>query len=111
MKRDMNPISLLEFNHNARVDKDDIKKGWIPAYTKDQAGSTNPFVGTPYIEFVLTNPSFTGNNTVYKGQRASLRLKFLNDEKKHREDDVLYRSHHGLAEIDINKSKGEIRYA
>lgn len=97
MKRDMNPISLLEFNHNARIDGTDLTNGWQPAWTEGHAGSSLPFVETPYIEIALTNPNFSSGNQVYKGQRASIRLKYIGDTSSQRSSDVLYKSHHGLS--------------
>lgn len=97
MKRDMNPISLLEFNNNARIDGTDLTNGWKPAWSKGHAGSSLPFVKTPYIEIALTNPSFSAGNEVYKGQRASIRLKYIADTSSERSADVLYKSHHGLS--------------
>jgi hypothetical protein len=97
MKRDMNPISLLEFNHNAMIDSSRLSKGWEAAWTLEQAGSSLPFVETPYIEISLTNPSFASANQVYKGQRTSIRLKYISDTSSQRDTDVLYKSHHGLS--------------
>lgn len=97
MKRDMSPISLLEFNNNARIEATDVQKGWEPAWTEGHAGSILPFVETPYIEITLADPNFSAGNQIFMGQRSSIRLKFMKDSNTQRGDDVLYKSHHGLA--------------
>ena len=97
MKRDMSPISLVEFNANAHVSEKDLKNGSMPAFDYNNAGSTRPFVGTPFVEFTLYNPILDGTaaNDVYSGPRAQMKLKYLNDavskKSKKRTDAQLYR--------------------
>lgn len=97
-KRDMSPISLIEFNTNARVDGD----------TKSEAGfniflnqSGRPYVGVPYIESYLTSPYMEQDKSNNFG-RSKIRLKFSN--KVPLSDDSLYRSSYS------NKGKNNFSY-
>ena len=109
-KRVMSPISLMEFNYNSGLDRADrMATGgyeWLAGYNKSIAGFDKPFVGKPFIEITLPattnsqNKIMNNRDDAWKGQRASIRLKFLNDEKAldggSRSDKILYTSHHGL---------------
>lgn len=89
-KRDMSPISLLEFNHVANVDADNAK--WVPAFSSDHAHCIRPYVGAPYIELDLGVPNLQTNDVSRSGKRTQIRLKFRDDTSKTRTDKVLYRS-------------------
>lgn len=93
-KRDMSPISLLEFNHNACVSGDVL---YHPAYNANYAGTSRPFVGTPYIEIDLGEPTLEANDVSRTSKLTQIRLKFMQDTKARtlnssRGDAVLFRS-------------------
>lgn len=93
-KRDMSPISLLEFNSVANVQD---KATWLPAHdtsdNKEKTLYTNrPFVGAPYIEFFLGNTDMESNDGRRAKSRSEIRLKFREDTSKSRTDDILYRA-------------------
>lgn len=101
MKRDMSPISLIEFNQNARAKGE---QEYIPGYSYGNAGSIQPFVGCPYIQFQLKTPKMTDSQDgVYEGQRMSIRLKFKPDEDSsgQRSDKQLYTSNSGVATFPV----------
>lgn len=78
-KRDMNPISLAEFNHNAKISGAVTN---LSSFDPNLAHSSHPFVGTPYIELTAGNPgSVTPNDVVSSGFKRieKIRLKFMKD--------------------------------
>ena len=87
-KRDLSPISLLEFNNNSSDDNT-----YIPAFDKNSAGTARPFVGAPYIEMKmpssvgLTNPGISNLNS----QRLDIRLKFNRFTNSNISDNDLYK--------------------
>ena len=101
-KRDMSPVSLLEFNDNANISEEEA---WIPGYVADNAGSYQPFVGCPYIQFRRKTPDMSDTKDgVYTGERMSIRLKFKEDPDtaNQRSDKQLYTSHSGIVDWKTN---------
>ena len=103
MKRDMSPISLLEFNHNAYV-KDDVT--YLPSWVPNAAGTHRPFVGTPYIEMVLpehdSDKILIPNDVDRVKESAQIRLKFRSDAASSttrgtstRQDKILFKANLG----------------
>ena len=103
MKRDMSPISLLEFNHNAYV-KDDVT--YLPSWVPNSAGTHRPFVGTPYIEMVLpehdSDKILIPNDVDRVKESAQIRLKFRSDAASSttrgtstRQDKILFKANLG----------------
>ena len=93
-KRDMNPMTLVEFNDVAALL--DNEANWIPSFTTDFNGektgySTRPFVGTPYIEMDLGVPNLAQNDVSRGVKRTQIRLKFREDKQDSRRDEILYR--------------------
>lgn len=77
MKRDMNPVNLVEFNANAGTIN---PRHYVPQYNEDTNSPTNPFVGTPYIEMKFPEVDTLKHNDVERGkERATLRLRFDSD--------------------------------
>ena len=107
-KRDMNPISLLEFNNNANIagtktkydengEKSKDGKGVdaplkaINSYNPNLAGSYIPFVGCPFIEMDLGEPVLTRDGVgLYKS--TTIKLKFKKDTSTERKSEVLYKN-------------------
>jgi len=77
-KRDMSPVSLIEFNRNANATRDRAvvpsESPWAEGYNH----SNRPYVGTPYVELQLPqgNPELVPN-AVNDSNQVKLRLKFL----------------------------------
>lgn len=91
-KRDMSPISILEFNNNARADGSMVAEdSYDPAYNH----SSRPYVGTPFIQLKLPTPVLTGNGVNYMKERAEIRLKFKKYSDTKLTDSLLYRSFAG----------------
>ncbi|MCM1233304.1 MAG: hypothetical protein NC489_24565 [Ruminococcus flavefaciens] len=88
-KKDMSPISLLEFNHNARVSGTvTAEESFNPEYNH----SSRPFVGTPFIQMKLRTPTLTRNGVNYMKRRSEIRLKFKKYSDPKLTDSLLYRS-------------------
>ena len=72
-KKDLSPISLLEFNKLSTINKETKP---FDSYNFNQIGSSRPYVGAPFIELNLASPTLTKNG-VKSGQKdTSIRLKF-----------------------------------
>lgn len=88
-KRDMSPISLLEFNNLARISSNPVaENNFNPKY----GHSSRPFVGVPFIEMFLANPQLRDGGAALGGKRTAIRLKFKNTEDLALSDDSLYRA-------------------
>lgn len=72
-KRDMSPITLLEFNKIANIDRS-VKS--VPAYSLATNECYQPFVGKPFIEFKTANPTFKQGSLNYSQGLSQIRLKF-----------------------------------
>lgn len=88
-KRDLSPISLIEFNHNAKVDSMGFAK-YENSFNADYAHSSRPFVGPPFVELFLGDPVLSGNGLAVDRARTSIRLKFKPASIAN--DDLLYRA-------------------
>jgi len=86
-KRDMSPLSIVEFNNNSGILKIGTEDT-IESYSHEYNESTRPFVGIPYVDVSLGSP-ILNNDDVSNGQDTHLRLKFVKDKK--RDDEMLYR--------------------
>jgi len=94
-KRDLNPVSLLEFNSAADI-KNLFSLSYEDSFNPNYGHSSRPYVGAPFIEMRFNEPfSGLGNyNGVGLGENApnsSIRLKFrpvsdyrLTDEKMYK---------------------------
>jgi len=91
-KRDMSPISIVEFNNNCGVAGDPIASNQkFDSFSEDKAGmSTRPFVSRPYIDVVLGNPQLKPND-IASGEETHLRLKYVKETNAARDDKILFR--------------------
>lgn len=89
-KRDMSPVALLEFNHNANVTQFSTggavpyERPWSDAYNH----SNRPYVGTPFIQIKIPRgtPVLEPNkvhefSSAGSKEKAQIRLQFLPAEK------------------------------
>ena len=88
-KKDLSPISLLEFNNVANANGD---MTWIPSYDVNLAHCSRPFVGAPYIEMDLGVPNMGSNDVNRATKRTTIKLKFRQDTSSRRSDDILFKS-------------------
>lgn len=86
-KKDLSPISLLEFNHVANA-IGNMK--WVPSYDAKYAGCTRPYVGSPYIEIDLGTPNVGSSDVNKASKKSQIRLKFRPDNSKTRSDSMLF---------------------
>lgn len=98
MKRDMSPISLIEFNHNARVSG---AISYMPSFNGNTATVSRPFVGVPYIEMNLADPQLVTNDVNRTERGTQIRLKYKQDpysgqnSSASRRDSILFKSNFG----------------
>lgn len=94
-KRDLSPISLLEFNSNANI-KDSTEAKSEDSFNPNYGHSSRPYVGAPFIEMKFNNPiafrNDGGVNTGPNAPRSSIRLKFKPTGDSKMTDQLLYRS-------------------
>lgn len=90
-KRDMSPISLLEFNYNARIESmmDAIAES---AYNVNLGHTARPYVGCPFISMKLGNAELHPDDTDHKRNRTEIRLKFKSKTPKSLTDNLLYKN-------------------
>lgn len=93
-KRDLNPISLLEFNYNAKVPYGGSINNEA-AFNVNYGHTSRPIVGCPYIELRsgVANPSSGGGLSATKTQRPEVRLKFKRTSASSLNDNMIYRSY------------------
>lgn len=108
-KRDLSPISLIEFNHNANMSLGTYEN----SYNEEYAGSSRPFVGCPFVELKLASPSMRPNGVNYESEVTSIKLKFKHTSDNILTDDLLYRTNmtgNGLYDVieELKESKGVI---
>jgi hypothetical protein len=94
-KRDMSPISLLEFNSNANIN-DDGDATYENSYNVNYAHSSRPNVGSPFVEMRFEDPkpfrADGGVNTGPKAPTSSIKLKFRPNSDSKLTDEILYRA-------------------
>jgi hypothetical protein len=94
-KRDLSPISLLEFNSVANIDSAS-EAVYENSFNGNYAHSSRPFVGAPFIEMKFEDPkplrADGGVNTGPNAPNSSIRLKFRPTGDSKLTDQVLYRS-------------------
>ena len=88
-KKDLSPISLLEFNHVANATEDMI---WVPSFDDENAHCFRPYVGSPYIEIDLGTPNLGSSDVDKDSKKTQLRLKFRPDTSKARTDALLFKA-------------------
>lgn len=89
-KRDLNPISLIEFNKVAKIKKasDAVFEN---AYNVNYGHVSRPFVGAPFIAMKLGTTGLTPNSVKYDQNRTQIRLKFKKETGNKLTDDLLYK--------------------
>lgn len=91
-KKDLSPISLIEFNDNAYIQDGQI---YVPGFDGGVAHSTRPFVGCPYVAMqVAPDTSMRSNGVNYNAKKTQLRLQFrpATEDDPNLVDSILYRS-------------------
>lgn len=97
-KKDLSPISLLEFNHAANADGN---MDWVPAFDENLGHTSRPFVGSPYIELDLGVPDMDAGDVNRASKRTQIRLKFRPDTSSARRDDILFKSYTAKSSVRI----------
>lgn len=87
-KRDLSPISLIEFNNCAMV-SDPISE---PSFNLDYCHSSRPFVGPPFVQLKLPESELSSNGVNYSRNTSYVRLKFKKDCGNGLTDRLLYRA-------------------
>lgn len=90
-KKDLSPISLIEFNSIAGIDADNgISEN---SFNVEFGHSSRPYVGAPFIQLNLNNnPTMTNNGVDYSRNKSHIRLKFRKMSDTRLNDDLLYRT-------------------
>ncbi len=89
-KKDMSPISLLEFNNLAKITDVPVSEN---SFNVELGHSARPYVGTPFIEMYLGSPSLVSGGVNFETKkRTTIRLKFKPTDIQGMDDDSLYRS-------------------
>jgi hypothetical protein len=106
-KRDLNPVSLIEFNRasNIKSPNDAISE---EAFNPEYGHSNRPYVGAPFVEMLLRNPKnmnpLGGVNRGPNAANSILRLKFKKYSDRTLTDELIYRN--GLAGRSSRSNKG-----
>lgn len=89
-KKDLSPISLIEFNDNAYVQGSQL---FEPGFDTSVAHSTRPYVGCPYIAMQVAPVSMRSNGVNYNAKKTQLRLNFrpATEDDPSMRDSILYR--------------------
>jgi len=91
-KRDMSPISLMEFNNasNVSVSRATYESSFNPEY----GHSARPYVGTPFIELNLNDPQNFPTSGGVVQNRSSIKLRFrsLSSAKALKNDAIMYKA-------------------
>lgn len=110
-KRDLNPISLIEFNNITGIG-DAIPPIAENSFNPNLGHSARPYVGAPFIEMKLGDTNLLPDTVDSMRYRTELRLKFLKESSPKLTDDLLYRYSMSGREIDtlINVNPSKIKY-
>lgn len=94
-KRDMSPISLIEFNSIANI-IGQSEATYENAFNVNYAHTSRPYVGPPFIEMKFDDPkpfrSDGGGGTGPNSPTSSIRLKFRTSADSKLTDQILYRT-------------------
>lgn len=92
-KKDMNPISLIEFNANSGVPLiGGSGLSYQEAWNHNFAHTDRPYVGAPFISLKLGNTSLVNNGVNYSRDRTQIRLKFKKYDSRNLTDDLLFKA-------------------
>ena len=88
-KKDLSPISLIEFNNIAKITADSaISEN---SFNVELGHSSRPYVGAPFIQLDLNNdPVLTRGGVNYGRKQSSIRLKFRKQSDPSLSDKLLY---------------------
>lgn len=89
-KRDMSPISLIEFNNLTNI-KGVHQLVAENSYNPNYNHSSRPYVGTPYVEMKLAYPNLVNGGVNYNRESSQIRLKFRKTSDSRLSDDLLYK--------------------
>jgi hypothetical protein len=89
-KKDMSPISLIEFNDTANLDSYVSIDSYNPKYNQ----SYRPIVGVPFIEMSLGSSQMKNHGYNTNRQSTNIRLKFTSSDKADSalSDNVLFKT-------------------
>ena len=93
-KRDLSPISLLEFNDISNIQTSDDGT-YEPEYNPNYAGTSRPYVGSPFIEMRFEDPKplrAIGANVGPDAANSSIRLRFKPNSDWKLTDEMVYRN-------------------
>lgn len=100
-KRDLSPISLIEFNHIAKVPDSIVSEdSFDPNYNH----SSRPYVGAPFIEMRLGEPTLRSGGVACDNVSTQIRLKYRKISDIALTDDILYRAYLSNRTIKTNLS-------
>lgn len=91
-KKDLSPISLIEFNRISGIQNGDTVIAQS-AFNTEYGNSSRPYVGAPFIQFNI-NPELTlkSDSVNWNRTNSSIKLKFKKASGQSPEDKLLYRS-------------------
>lgn len=94
-KRDLNPINLIEFNHNANL-YDITQTEYESAFNPNYNHTHRPYVGTPFFEMKFNDPKgFPTNDLTGLGELASnsyVKLRFKVPKHQQLTDPLLFKN-------------------
>lgn len=85
-KRDLSPISLIEFNELSKSGY-----SYVNSYNPNYNHSSRPYVGLPYIEMKLATPRLVSGGVNYDQEQTQIRLKFRKTSDSRLNDNLLYK--------------------
>ena len=94
-KRDLSPISLVEFNELSGIDFNSINNIAEESFNPSYNHSSRPYVGAPFVELSVPygDENYTGNNSDMFGKpKTQIKLKFMKNNDNKLTDDLLYRN-------------------
>ena len=100
-KKDMSPISLIEFNANSGLTGGIKNEGMTEivsenSFNPNLAMSDRPYVGAPYIEFSIGDKNgkygLVNNGVNYAAPSSHIRLKFKKTSDPRLTDELLYKA-------------------
>lgn len=108
-KKDLSPISLLEFNRAAKVPMG-ASQLFDPTFDITQNQSGRPIVGTPFIAIKLASPTIQGPGVNYQGELTKIRLLFKPaiQTDSRLTDDLIYRNDMSTRDVRYLQRKKEI---
>ena len=90
-KKDLSPISLLEFNHIAGITSGTAESE--NSFNTELGHSSRPYVGAPFIQMNLNNsPVLRPGGVNYNRKESRIRLKFRKQSDDKLDDKLLYRA-------------------